>query len=225
MGLVVGRAHPNRILGRGRQPVMDRLHPRSEAGIGDGLRRRADDHDVAHRLLAAQPLLHQVDRLLRLRRADEVALSRQRVGQQRPGQHDANHRRDQPHPDRSPRMLRAPPRDTRRHTHRRPPRICFTPSTRGLSFPHTGKRCNGSHGRSRGGATGDVNRRCNLVLTRIACYRRTVHARRHGKPEPGPAAVPSGSNSTEDTMYNERRVALERPRSPLASTGHQGGRD
>ena len=114
---------------------MDRFHPRSEAGIGDGLRRRADDDDVAHRLLTAQPLLHQIDRLLRLRRADEVALGGQRVGQQRPSQHDANHRRNQPHPDCPPRMLRAPPRDSRRHTHRRPPCICFKPSTRGAEFP------------------------------------------------------------------------------------------
>ena len=29
-----------------------------------------------------------------------------------------------------------------------------------------------------------------------------------GQPEPGPAEVPYGSNRTEDTMYNERRVAL-----------------
>jgi hypothetical protein len=38
----------------------------------------------------------------------------------------------------------------------------------------------------------------------------TVAAQRSdmGQPEPGPAEVPYGSNRTEDTMYNERRVAL-----------------
>jgi hypothetical protein len=69
-------------------------------------------------------------------------------------------------------------------------------------------RGSGRRGEPRGRSCTDPNRLLPSALTDM------------GQPEPGPAAVPSGSNRTEDTMDNGCRVALEGPSSPLANTSH-----